>query len=143
MSQYKRKFDVEILTPQGAAASAQAVSLVLPAADGQLGVLADRAPLMALLGAGALRLERADGSAQAYFVAGGFARVLDGAVTILAEQCVPLESLSPAQAQRELDEANGMPADDAEAGRRRRSAVEAAKKKLSLARQAHKTQPAD
>jgi F-type H+-transporting ATPase subunit epsilon len=105
MSQYQRIFKYEVLSPDGPVDAAEAVSAVFPACDGQVGVLADRMPLAAVLGAGALRFERPDGTVREYFVAGGFAQVHNGMLTILAEQCLPAAELNRQAAWEELQRA--------------------------------------
>ena len=52
----RRKFDVSLVTPEGAAFEAQAEMLVVPGADGDIGVLARHAPLVATLRAGSTRV---------------------------------------------------------------------------------------
>ena len=60
-------------------------SVVVPAVDGELGILPRHAPLVGALSFGELRLELEDGSRARYFVhGGGFVEVLNDEVTVLA-----------------------------------------------------------
>jgi len=130
---YRKPFTVELRTPASDIARLEAVSLIFPGEDGQVGVLAGRAPLVAVLGAGRLILESAEGRREEFFLAGGFAHVRENAVTILGEQCIRTEELDPEQAWEELLSARQRPAETAEQWAARDRAVELARKKFDLA----------
>jgi len=86
-----RTFNLEIMTPNGPVTTADATVVILPAADGQLGILAGHAPVVALLGKGVLAFTDASGKRIRYNVAGGFAHICQTAVSVLPEECAPLE----------------------------------------------------
>ena len=48
----QRTFDLSVVTPEGTAFEGEAQMLVVPGADGEIGVLARHAPLVAMLKAG-------------------------------------------------------------------------------------------
>jgi F-type H+-transporting ATPase subunit epsilon len=50
------KFDVSLVTPEGAAYDGEAEMIVVPGAAGEIGVLARHAPLVATLKAGSTRI---------------------------------------------------------------------------------------
>jgi len=77
----------------------------LPLWDGQAGVLTGRAPMLAKLGLGELRLDFPEGGDRAYLVEGGFVQMVDNRLTVLAELAVPVESISEQEARAELAEA--------------------------------------
>ena len=52
----ERTFSVSLVTPEGAAFEGEVEMLVVPGADGEIGVLARHAPLVALLKAGSTRV---------------------------------------------------------------------------------------
>ncbi len=84
-----------------------AVAAVIPCWDGQMGILHMRAPLVARLGIGELRLDFPDtpqtkGGSRSYLVEGGFAHMLNNKLTILAERATPTESISESEAQSGL-----------------------------------------
>ena len=60
-------------------------SLVAPALDGEVGVLTQHAPMMALLGRGVLRLGTG-ASARRFAVEGGFMQVVDDQVRVVTER---------------------------------------------------------
>ena len=95
-------FKYEVLSPDGPVESADAVSAVFPACDGQVGVLAGRVPLAAVLGPGPLSFEQPDGKVREFFVTGGFAQMNNGTLTILAEHCLPSSELDRQSAWEEL-----------------------------------------
>jgi len=92
---------VSITTPEGLLHKGEAVKVVVPAHDGELGILPRHAALVGALGAGELRVSPAGGSAPlSFFVAGGFVQVLQDRVLVLATQAFPA-ALSDAAAAEE------------------------------------------
>jgi F-type H+-transporting ATPase subunit epsilon len=134
MAKYHRKFAYEIYTPEGLVHKGDSFVCIFPAVDGEVGVLASRAPLVAALGAGRLEAEELEGRRLQWFLAGGFAQVKENLLTILAEQCIAADSLDATAAASELQAAHNMPAANPEERSRRAFAVRAASKKLAMAR---------
>ena len=132
MATYQRQFALEVLTPDGPVLSTQAVSLVLPAVDGQIGILGGHAPLLAMIGAGRLAIEHSDGKKREFFVSGGFANIRERSVSVLPEQCVDLAQVGQDEAHTELDRAMEMPADSPESRSRRHDAVVVAQAKVRV-----------
>ena len=75
---------VDILTPDRRVLQAQADSVVVPAADGELGILAHHAPLLAELQPGQIRMS-AGNDTQFFAVSGGFVEVQNNHVVVMAE----------------------------------------------------------
>jgi len=120
MARFLRPFRCEILSPDGFCERLEALSAVFPARDGMVGVLGGRAPLVTTIGAGGLTVD-VPGAArqQKYFITGGFARMCDDVLTILAEECCPVKDLDGEEAWREIEQARAMPAEtDAQIARR-------------------------
>ena len=65
--------------------SGTARSVVAPAHDGEVGILAGHTPLLALLTSGTVRVTPASGSAVAIAVTGGFVSVDSDQVTVVAD----------------------------------------------------------
>lgn len=78
-------FDVEIITPERVEYSGDAVSLLAPAIEGYLGVLAHHAPLLTALGVGEARVTGADGQPIYFAVSGGFLEVGDNRAILLPD----------------------------------------------------------
>ena len=81
-----KTFRCELLTPEGLVFQTQAYSAVVPAADGMVGVMAGREPLMTALAPGRMVIRR-EGRKYRFFVSGGAMRFYDGVLTVLAERC--------------------------------------------------------
>ncbi len=82
-----KTFQFRLITPQGKVLDTAAVAANLPAHDGQLGVLPDRAAMVVKLGTGTLTVQPADaraGGAKAYSVSGGFAQMVSNRLTVLS-----------------------------------------------------------
>jgi F-type H+-transporting ATPase subunit epsilon len=75
---------VTVISPEAAVFDGDADAVVAPAFDGELGILANHAPLMTVLGSGVLTV-RAGGVARRFRVQGGFLQVVKNSVRILAE----------------------------------------------------------
>ncbi len=67
----------------------EASSLVAPAWDGKVGILPGHAPMITLLGAGMLSLDRPGGGSLEVYVAGGVLKVEENRVTVLSEFSAP------------------------------------------------------
>lgn len=109
------RFQLSVVTPERSAWEGEVRFVAVPAHDGEIGFLAHRAPLVAKLTAGALRIETADGKEEALFIDGGFAEMLGDRLTVLTQTALPAEDLDAAEAERHLTEARALPSvDDAE-----------------------------
>lgn len=79
-----KRLAVAVITPQSSVYQGEADMVVVPAWDGQLGILRGHAPMMVLLGAGEMRVLM-DGKELRFHVDGGFLQVADDAVSVLSE----------------------------------------------------------
>lgn len=77
--------DVRVVSPQKIVFEGAASSLVAPAWDGRIGVLPGHAPMLALLGAGKLDVDRVGGGSDTFHIAGGVLKVERDKVTLLTE----------------------------------------------------------
>ena len=80
-----RTFRCRVLTAEESFLDVEAVSAIFPAADGMVGVLPGRLPLVAALGAGRVTVRR-PGRQYRIVVEGGAAHLRDNVLTILAEK---------------------------------------------------------
>ncbi|HET7322190.1 MAG TPA: F0F1 ATP synthase subunit epsilon [Longimicrobiaceae bacterium] len=80
-----RPLRVVVISPERTLFEGEADSVIAPAWDGELGILRGHAPLMALLGAGDLRVSRG-GDTEHFHVEGGFLQVVKNVVTVLSER---------------------------------------------------------
>lgn len=100
-------FHCSIVTPEREVLDCEARSVVLPAWDGEIGILRNRAPLLFRVGIGRFRAETADGTRE-LFVDGGFAQMVDNRLSVLTEQARDLSELDREAARAELEEARDM-----------------------------------
>lgn len=77
---------IEIVSPEHLVLSEQASAVTVPGQEGYFTVMGDHAPLMTTLKPGFVTVTIAGGSAQTYYVRGGFADVSPEGLTILAEE---------------------------------------------------------
>lgn len=125
-------FRCSVITPERAVLEVAATFVALPAHDGEIGILHNRAPLLTRMGAGLLRVEGPEGK-NALFVDGGFAQMVDNRLTVLTEQAREVGSLGRAAAEKALAEALAMKAGDEVSFRARQRALASARAQLRLA----------
>jgi F-type H+-transporting ATPase subunit epsilon len=94
--------DLEIVSPEKLLLSRPVDMVVIPAAEGEMGVLVNHAPMIVLLRGGIVRLYQGDAVTDRLFVSGGFAEVTPDRVTVLADEVFALAELSRAEAERRL-----------------------------------------
>jgi F-type H+-transporting ATPase subunit epsilon len=85
----------DLVSPERRLASFQATEVQIPGAMGDLTAMEGHAATITSLRPGVLRVVASDGM-KAYVVTGGFAEISATGVTVLAEQAVPLNELTPA-----------------------------------------------
>jgi F-type H+-transporting ATPase subunit epsilon len=98
-------FSFELVSPERLLLSEPVVSVIVPGAEGEFTVLKNHAPFMSTIKPGVLTVTSASGTAQKFFVRGGFADVNASGLTILAEQAIPVESLNTEQIASEIKNA--------------------------------------
>lgn len=94
--------DLEIVSPERLLLSRPVDMVVIPAAEGEMGVLPLHAPMIVLLQGGIIRLYDKDQVAEQLFVSGGFAEVTPTRVTVLADEATPVTQVSRATAEQRL-----------------------------------------
>jgi F-type H+-transporting ATPase subunit epsilon len=75
---------VSVISPERTVYEGDADQVIVPAWDGQLGVLKGHAPTLVLLGEGELKITRG-GTDERFHIRGGFLQVADDVVTVLSE----------------------------------------------------------
>jgi F-type H+-transporting ATPase subunit epsilon len=98
-----KRLHLTVITPARTVFNEEAAGLVVPAFDGELGVLPGHAALMSLLGAGEVRITRADGTKKRLAVRGGFLQVSANVVTVLTPESVAAEDIDPAKLNKEIE----------------------------------------
>ncbi len=100
-------FQLSVITPEKAVLEGEATFVAIPAWDGEIGILAHRAPLLAKLGVGWLRADTPQGK-HAFLIDGGFAQVVDNKVSVLTEKAQVAEEIDAKAAAADLVEAQAM-----------------------------------
>jgi F-type H+-transporting ATPase subunit epsilon len=102
-----KTFLCSLITPAAEVLKEQVTHAQIPAWDGLFGVLPGRAPIVAKLGVGVLRLDlAASGTSRSFVVEDGFVQMVNDSLKILATKAIPVESLNEAEAKAELAAAN-------------------------------------
>jgi F-type H+-transporting ATPase subunit epsilon len=87
-------FHLDLVSPEKLLFSGEVEQVDVPGSEGDFGVLAGHAPLIATLRPGILTIFREGGSIRVV-VNGGFAEVSPAGLTVLADMAVPVEDFNP------------------------------------------------
>jgi F-type H+-transporting ATPase subunit epsilon len=97
-------YPFELASPSRLVFSGEVEQVDIPGAEGDFGVLAGHAPLIAALRPGILTI-REGGGAKRLFVRDGFAEVNPAGLTVLAELALPVEEFDAGMLQKEIEAA--------------------------------------
>ena len=98
------KINLTVVTRERKIIDTEADEVVLPATDGEIGVLPGHTPLLTTLRIGEMRY-RNGGKVERMVLSWGFAEVLPDRVIVLAERGILPEEIDAAAAERERSEA--------------------------------------
>src|SRR5688572_14141745 len=105
MAESHPKFDVSLVTPDGAAYDGEAQMIIVPGAAGEIGVLARHAPLVATLKAGSTRIHLNPNEVLEFATGPGFFKVeLDRALA-LVDDAIDVKEIDDARAQTQPEAA--------------------------------------
>src|ERR671936_3173426 len=93
-------FPVEVLTPEGEVFNGEVEMLSTRTQVGEVGVLANHAPLLATLDPAELRLHLSESEIKRYAQGEGYLQVFGNAALVLVEECTDPERIDR-EAQRE------------------------------------------
>jgi F-type H+-transporting ATPase subunit epsilon len=102
-------FHFDLVSPEQLVFSGEVEHVVVPGSEGEFGVLAGHAPLIAMLRPGILKILGPE--EQRIFVVGGFAEVTAEALTVLADRALPVEEVDAAAIDGEIEDAERKLAD--------------------------------
>jgi F-type H+-transporting ATPase subunit epsilon len=126
-------FRCTIVTPEEQVLDESLTQAILPAHDGLLGILTDRAPLLAKLGQGPLRVDLAGGQSRHFYIEGGIAQMKDNNLTILTNEATPANEIDAEAARAEYNEAVARRITDAHSFDDRQKQMARARAKQELA----------
>ena len=98
-------FQCIVVTPEQQVLDESIIQAIVPAHDGKVGVLTDRAPLLVKLGVGEMRIDLPGGQKRTFYVEGGVAQMKDNKLTILTTEATPASQINLESARAELAEA--------------------------------------
>jgi len=98
-------FKLELVSPEKLLLSRAVEMAVLPAAEGEMGVLPGHAPMIVTLRGGVIAVTEGGQVTERLFVAGGFAEVTPERCTVLADEAIPVGQLSKAAAEARVQAA--------------------------------------
>jgi F-type H+-transporting ATPase subunit epsilon len=127
-------FQCTVVTPEQQAFDASITQAILPAHDGLIGILANRAPLLVKLGIGPLRLDLANGQKQFFFLDGGVAQMRENQLTIVSGEATAADDIDYESARAEYAEAAARRATDEQTTRDRERQLTRARVKQSMAK---------
>lgn len=93
---------LEIVSPARLLLSRPVDMVVVPAAEGELGVLPGHAPMIVLLRGGLIRIFESGKETSQMFVGGGFAEITPERCTVLANEAIPVAEVSKREAAERL-----------------------------------------
>ncbi len=134
-----KTFRCKVVTPTASLLDEPVTYASVPAWDGLFGVLPGRAPILARLGIGELRLDSSEGSrSKSFFVEGGFVQMAGEQLTVLAERATPADKLTVSEAEAQLREVMARPLPEGVDHAAKRAALErekaAASARVAMAR---------
>ncbi len=125
---------LEIVSPERLLLSRPVDMAVIPASEGEMGVLPGHAPMIVLLRGGTIALYESGRITEKLYVAGGFAEVTPERCTVLADEALPTGEVSKAKAQARLAEAEAAYAAQVAADRTDVPALDLAMARIQSAR---------
>jgi F-type H+-transporting ATPase subunit epsilon len=126
-------FRCVIVTPEQQALDESVSQAIVPAWDGQIGILTGRSPLLVKLAPGPLRVDLAGGQSRTFFVDGGFGQMKDDRLTILTTEAIPANEINVEAARAEYAEAEALVANDPKAREDRTTRMTRARAKQNVA----------
>jgi len=99
------RFEVEILTPEGEVWGGEVRQVSTRTAGGEIGILANHAPLLAALRPAELRLFEGEGEPRRYAQAHGWLQVFGNHARLLVEEAIAPDDLDAATLKEQLADA--------------------------------------
>jgi F-type H+-transporting ATPase subunit epsilon len=119
----RNKFPVEVLTPEGKVFDDEVEMVSTRTTTGSIGVLANHAPLMAILEPTELRLYKSESDVVRFAQGEGYLQVVDNSALVLVEDAIAPDAIDRSAFEARLNEARDA-AERAEEGSEERSRAE-------------------
>jgi F-type H+-transporting ATPase subunit epsilon len=98
-------FHFELVSPERLMFSGEVTQVDVPGEEGDFGVLAGHAPMVATIRPGVLTIHSDQTAPVMIVVRGGFAEVSARGVTVLAQEVVPVDEIEPDRIQQAIKDA--------------------------------------
>jgi F-type H+-transporting ATPase subunit epsilon len=107
----QKTFHCDLIDPMGKLLDCRTTAVVLPAHDGQVGILYNHSPMLCELGLGILKVtvvseDQYQGCCEGdtfFFIDGGFALVASNSVMVVAYDAVALKDLKPEKVEQMIE----------------------------------------
>jgi F-type H+-transporting ATPase subunit epsilon len=119
----RNKFPVEVLTPEGKVFEDEVEMVSTRTSVGSIGILANHAPLMAILEPTELRLYKSESDVVSFAQGEGYLQVVDNSALVLVEEAVDPDQLDRSDIETRLRDAKES-LDQAEEGSEERARCE-------------------
>jgi len=96
------KVEFELVSPEKLLMSQPVDMVVVPGGEGNFGVLAGHAPMIATVRPGTIDVYEGDRVTDRILIAGGFAEVTETRCTVLAEQAINVSELDRGEVEQEI-----------------------------------------
>jgi F-type H+-transporting ATPase subunit epsilon len=125
----RNSFPVEVLTPEGKVFEDEVQMVSTRTTTGSIGVLANHAPLMAILEPTELRLYKSDSDVVRFAQGEGYLQVVDNSALVLVEEAIAPDEIDRSAFEARLKEARAA-AERADEGSEERARAEREVKRL-------------
>lgn len=98
-------FKFDLVSPERLLVSEEVESVIIPATEGEMTVMANHAPVMTTIKPGVVTVKAASGSEERYVVFGGFADILPSGCTLLAESATRVKDIDRDELSRRIQDA--------------------------------------
>jgi F-type H+-transporting ATPase subunit epsilon len=119
----RNSFPVEVLTPEGKVFDDEVEMVSTRTTTGSIGILANHAPLMAILEPTELRLYKSESDVVRFAQGEGYLQVVDNSALVLVEDAIPPDEIDRSAFESRLKEARDA-VDRAEEGSEERARAE-------------------
>ena len=99
------KVEFELVSPEKLLLSRRVDMVVVPGAEGDMGVLPQHSPAITTVRPGTIVVYEGGAVTDRIFIAGGFAEVSDNRCTVLAEEAMPIEDIDKNAVEQALSTA--------------------------------------
>jgi F-type H+-transporting ATPase subunit epsilon len=102
-----QQFKFDLVSPEAKILSENVTMAVIPAEEGDIGVLSGHAPLIATVRTGVVEVYRdnMNDKSTRIFIAGGFADISGESCTVLAEQAINVNDIDKADIEKQIVQA--------------------------------------